>query len=187
MKNAYEIRGDTTVIFIKRRNGDVYEFLVDTEDLPRLVEAGGSWCVDLPYNPKDSARKPYAIRNAAKEGGRREFMKLHRFLVNAPLGKVVDHIDGNTLNNRRSNLRVTDHFENMQNLNGIPSRNNQCGELNVSYSKTDGIWIAAVMRNGQVMRAKRKDFSEAVRIAEQMRAGTWVRGGRPRKRHARSN
>lgn len=52
MKNAYETRGDTTVIFIKRRNGDVYEFLIDTDDLPKLLKDGGSWCVDLPYNPR---------------------------------------------------------------------------------------------------------------------------------------
>lgn len=187
MKNAYEIRGDTTVLSIKRKSGDVYECLIDTADLSRLIEAGGSWCVDLPYNPKDFARKPYAIRNAAKDGGGREFVKLHRFLTDAPLGKVVDHIDGDTLNNRRSNLRITDHFGNMQNLNGIPSRNNQSGALNVSYSKTDGIWIAAIMRNGEVLRAKRKDYDEAVAVAERMRAGTWVRGGRPRKRHASSN
>lgn len=180
MKNEYEIRGDTTVIFIKRRNGDVYEFLVDTDDLPRLLEAGGSWCVDLPYNPKDAARKPYAIRNAAREGGGREFVKLHRVLMDAPLGKVVDHIDGDTLNNRKSNLRVTDHFGNMQNLNETPSHNNKSGELNVSYSQTDGVWVAAVMRDGKLQRAKRKDFDQAVEIAKQMRAGTWVRGGRKR-------
>jgi len=173
MKNAYEIRGDTTVIFIKRKNGDVYEFLIDTEDLQGLIEAGGSWCVDIPYKPKDKSRKPYAIRNVAKEGGGREFIKLHRVLMNAPIGDVVDHINGNTLDNRKRNLRVTDNFINAQNMHG-PTRSNKCGELNVFYSSHDRIWIASIMRNGEVVRAKRKDFDKVVEIAEQMRLGTYV-------------
>ena len=40
---------------------------------------------------------------------------LHRFLTGAPAGLVVDHINGNTLDNRRSNLRVCTFGENLQN------------------------------------------------------------------------
>lgn len=43
MKNAYEIRGDTTAIFIKRKNGDVYECLIDTEDLPNVMSLSNSY------------------------------------------------------------------------------------------------------------------------------------------------
>lgn len=180
MKNAYEIRGDTTVIFIKRRNGDVHECLIDTEDLPELIEDGGSWCVDLPYRYKDPARKPYAIRNAAGEGGRRRFVKLHRVLTNAPDGTVVDHINGITLDNRKSNLKVTDRFGNAQNIQE-PSRNSRSGVLNVHFNKYERIWIASVMRFGQLQRAKTKSFEEACSIAERMRKGTWE----PRKRGSR--
>lgn len=172
MKNEYEIRGDITVIFIKRRNGDLYEFLIDTEDLQKLLNAGGAWCVDLPYDNKNPARKPYAIRNAAKEGGGREYVKLHRLIVDAPFGKVVDHINGDTLDNRKANLRITDLYGNAQNLQE-PSRNNKSGELNVHYSRFENVWIAAVMRNGVLQRAKRRSFEEAVQCARQMREGTY--------------
>jgi hypothetical protein len=177
MKNEYQIIGDTTVIFIKRKNGDVYELLIDTDDLSGLLEDGGSWCVDLPYNHKDPARKPYAIRNAAKEGGGREFVKLHRRLTNAQKGTVVDHINGDTLDNRKQNLRVTDLYGNAQNILE-PSRNNKCGELNVYFNKYDQIWVASVMRNGKSVRAKRKKFEEAVEAAKQIREGTYVKGRR---------
>lgn len=40
---------------------------------------------------------------------------LHRFLLGPPTGKVVDHKDGNGLNNRRSNLRVVTQQENTWN------------------------------------------------------------------------
>ena len=37
---------------------------------------------------------------------------LHRFLVNAPKGLTVNHIDHNPLNNVRSNLEICTHREN---------------------------------------------------------------------------
>jgi hypothetical protein len=48
--------------------------------------------------------------------GKRKFIRLHRFLVNPPDRKlVVDHMDGNKLNNQRSNLRICTRSQNAQN------------------------------------------------------------------------
>ena len=38
---------------------------------------------------------------------------LHRFLMNPPENKVVDHINGEPTNNTRENLRICSHAENM--------------------------------------------------------------------------
>lgn len=40
---------------------------------------------------------------------------LHRYLLDAPEDKLVDHWDGNGLNNRRKNLRVATQAENLHN------------------------------------------------------------------------
>lgn len=40
---------------------------------------------------------------------------LHHCVIGFPLKGEVDHIDGNALNNQRSNLRFVSHQENMQN------------------------------------------------------------------------
>ena len=40
---------------------------------------------------------------------------LHRLIMNAPEGMEVDHISRDTLDNRRCNLRVVTHHQNLQN------------------------------------------------------------------------
>lgn len=41
--------------------------------------------------------------------------RMHRFIMNCPKAKEIDHIDGNTLNNQKYNLRICTHAENCQN------------------------------------------------------------------------
>jgi hypothetical protein len=40
---------------------------------------------------------------------------MHRVIVGIPIGKEVDHINGDKLDNRRSNLRICTHLENHHN------------------------------------------------------------------------
>jgi len=41
---------------------------------------------------------------------------LHRFLMKTPIGMDTDHINGNKEDNRRSNLRICTHAQNMRNI-----------------------------------------------------------------------
>lgn len=42
-------------------------------------------------------------------------IRMHRLIMNAPAGSDVDHINGNTLDNRRCNLRLCTRSQNMMN------------------------------------------------------------------------
>ena len=50
-------------------------------------------------------------------GGRNKpkFLYMHRVIMGEPTGKQVDHINGGTIDNRRSNLRVATRSENLRN------------------------------------------------------------------------
>jgi len=42
-------------------------------------------------------------------------VRMHRFILNAPVGEIIDHINGNKLDNRRKNLRICTPKENIWN------------------------------------------------------------------------
>jgi hypothetical protein len=61
----------------------------------------------------------YAMRTIT-ENGRRRFFQMHRVIMGAQRGQLVDHIDGNRLNNTRDNLRIVTRSQN--NWNRRPNK-----------------------------------------------------------------
>lgn len=64
--------------------------------------------------------------------------KMHRLIINAKEGELVDHIDRNPLNNTRENLRIVDACENTHNQRRrINTINNYKG---TQFIKRLGLW-----------------------------------------------
>lgn len=80
----------------------------------------------------------YVVRNANR-------FLLHRVILDAPSGREVDHINGDKLDNRRANLRLVTHAENMQNRPHPHSRN-RSGHRGVSWDAKKGKWAAQAGR-----------------------------------------
>lgn len=75
---------------------------------------------------------------------------MHRVIMERVLDysdfEEVDHIDGDGLNNCRSNLRPVTHKQNLENRR--LNKNNKSGVRGVSWNKRARKWRAYVMSNG---------------------------------------
>lgn len=84
-----------------------------------------------------------ATRPWDKETKTYKTIYLHRYIMNAKKGDLVDHINGDTLDNRRSNLRICSHKQNIRNAKAIRS-NNTSGHRGVAMIKKSGRWLARI-------------------------------------------
>jgi len=72
-------------------------------------------------------------------------LSMHRFIMNAPIGKEIDHINHNGLDNQKSNLRICDKAENNRNRTAI----GKSKYLGVYFEYHGGIlYIRASIRTG---------------------------------------
>jgi hypothetical protein len=90
----------------------------------------------------------YAVRARPVRGSGRLY--LHREIVGLDRDdpRSVDHINGDQLDNRRANLRVATHAENMQNR--ALSSNNRTGARGVYFCKRRRRYIAKATVGGRV-------------------------------------
>ena len=60
----------------------------------------------------------YATTTLRADGKKSKPVYMHRFITNAPPGMEIDHANGNGLDNRRENLRLVTHRQNITNRQG---------------------------------------------------------------------
>lgn len=106
-----------------------YEAIVDEVDYDYLSQF--NWCYSHGY----AARS--IVRNGLKT-----MMRMHQELLTAPRGKEVDHRNGNSLDNRRDNLRLVTHHQNS--MNRGKQSNNTSGFKGVFRDKRFGVFYTHV-------------------------------------------
>ena len=75
-------------------------------------------------------------------------MSMHRLVMNATNPEIViDHINGDTLDNRKANLRFATVAQNAQNRNKVKGCSSKY--LGVTYHKRDERWQTQVRHNGK--------------------------------------
>lgn len=92
---------------------------------------------------------------------------LHRLIMCAKEGEVVDHRNGDTADNRRENLRVCTQAQNSRNAR--ISRRNTSGLKGVSWHAPRALWRARVFCEGRTVHSSYHvhmcDAEDAVRKA----------------------
>lgn len=123
------------------RKGKVVAFaLVDDDDLPLVLpHRWRYWYTGSGY----AARQIGSSRR-----GEKKLVMMHRLILDLDGNEVeADHINGNTLDNRRSNLRVVTHAQNMQNRPA--HKNGQSSYRGVWWDKDSNRWRAEARLDGK--------------------------------------
>ena len=152
---------------VSRRGVVIEGVQVDPIDLP-LIKAH-TWHL----------RDGYIRTQIKGEDGKWRMTMLHRLILDAPPGLLGDHINGDKLDNRRSNLRLASHAVNSQNR---ASKSNTASRFR-GVSKGRNGWQVYV--SGKYI-GTFKDEIEAADIAHRVRVQrmpgyvdrdvTWKRG-----------
>ena len=123
MKNIYQEQEDCYLIQVQYKNEYILVY-IDKDDYDKVKQ----------YNWRSSCKKNkiYIVTGQARE---HTLMYLHNYIMNyTPIPQQeIDHIDGNSCNNRKSNLRLVSRQANIDNTR--VRIDNQIGIRGVSYNK----------------------------------------------------
>jgi hypothetical protein len=127
--------------------GEGFWTILDEEDYYRLRHfkwvlygGGHNW-----YAARLKVTGPYKTRT----------ISMHREIMNAPKGKLVDHRNCESLDNRRSNLRFATRAENVRNRR--KQKNTTSQFIGVSFYKPTNNWESRIQHGDKRIRLGRFD------------------------------
>ena len=123
---------------------------VDSADYEWLNQ--WKWCAI--WNPLTQSF--YAQRNFRKDDGNRSVIQMQRQILNPPAGRLADHRNHDTLDNRRQNLRIATRSQNSANAKIVPA-----GVCLRSHGK----WQAQIAWRGKKIFLGHFDSSDEARSA----------------------
>ena len=147
-KNIRPIRIEGNLAYVPLTRG--YEAVIDADDA-HLV-AGVNWTAYVAPHGVYAYRQPTI-------NGKKTYLPMHRLINKTPKGFETDHIDGNGLNNRKTNLRSASRSQNE--VNKAPKKNNTSGYKGVYWCKERKKWAAEIMMDGKRVHLGRHETIEA--------------------------
>jgi hypothetical protein len=144
LKNEYITEGEVTKILLPYKT-QVFECLIDSEDYPKVFSSPHKY-----YARLGSGQTTYYTVTKHHDPDKNRFVNISRIILDAPAHMMVDHINGNGLDNRKVNLRLATNAENGQNK-GI-NKANKSGVpcVQVKHSKRKGArYVAGVTLQGE--------------------------------------
>lgn len=101
---------------------------------------------------------------------------LHRYIMNCPKGKYVDHKNHNTLDNRKQNLRITNNADNLR--NGEIRVNNKTGVKGVYFDNKRNKYVANIKVNYKgIFLGRFNTLEEATQVRKEAEIKYWAMNG----------
>ena len=138
--NKYDLSGDYGVGYTT----DGKEFYFDIEDYEKIKKY--TWSYD---------DRSYIV--GYLQG---KFERMHRVIMNASNGEIVDHINHIHFDNRKVNLRIVTRSQN--NMNSTTPKNNRSGVTGVYYDKKGCYWVGQIEKDYKILTKCFKDKQDAV-------------------------
>lgn len=122
---------------------DDIRYIALTKGRFAIVDAADyEWLNQYTWQAAYNGTKFYATTKKGRGGN----IWMHRLIMNAPKGMVVDHINGNGLDNRRCNLRICTRQQNAYNSRRCRGTSQYKG---VHFEKATGGWRATITCKGE--------------------------------------
>lgn len=159
--NKIKINDDYAEIIVKRRTGELCIFKVDIEDLPLLSRY--NWAVQENSSTKGNG-KYYAIANL-KVNGKHTTIKMHHLLCQTKPHELVDHINRDTQDNRKNNLRAVDVRLSSYNTNWNHGKLGVRGVYSRHIGKYYAIFSTTIENKPKILQTKQFDSVEEASFA----------------------
>ena len=133
MKNNYSLLGEVTRLSVGRKDF----CLIDTSD----------YCIvkKFVWTISNSGKYKYVKCSKTKKHA---YIMMHRLIMKAPRDKFVDHINHDTLDNRRCNLRICTNSQNQ--MNSVNKKTHSKSKfLGVTWVKSSSSWIGRISAGGK--------------------------------------
>lgn len=150
-----------------KRNGN-FDVIVDDEIYERLKTEFKNlkWCVRKCTGRRD-------LFYFQKRIGKRKLIELHRWIMDFPeKGNYIDHINQNTLDNRKENLRIVSNSDNLKNAR--LRIDNKSGCKGVIFDKSRNKWSAKIKCNYKTIHLGRfNNYDDAVKARKEAEIKYW--------------
>lgn len=144
-KNNYKIVNDYVVFYLSHDK----TFTIDLSDLDFVLNIKRCWFLNK--------QNYVTCKYKGKE------VKLHNYIMKPQNGYMVDHIDGDSTNNRRYNLRICKEIDNAKNKK-TPT-NNTSGVKGVTWNNIKNAWQVRIgYNNKRICLGYYTDFDKATKV-----------------------
>lgn len=166
--NEFIIKENYAIMIVERLKQKI-EVLLDKEDVERVKNIGRWHAL---YDKTLKTPSYYICNRGGRSTKKRRGIRLHRYIMNCPDDMVVDHINHNTLDNRKQNLKICTQFDNQQNL-----RSKVCEQTGVYQRKKTGLWVANITKNKKRFYKEFKTKKEAILKRKEWEKELYNKGG----------